>query len=158
LKEKFLARAAAMHPDRFHGSTAAEKEEASRRYSELNGAHACLRDTKERLAHLLELELGRRPLNVQQVPGSAMELFFKVGQLCRETDQLLAQRDQASSPMLKVQSFERGLELTERISELQRVLTEAMDSIEKELRTFNTAWLAAPAVGHPQRAALLPLD
>jgi len=158
LKEKFLARAAAVHPDRFHGSTPAEKEKASRRYSELNGAQARLRDTKDRLAHLLELELGRRPLDVQQVPAVAMELFFKVGQLCRETDELLAGRGQVTSPMLKVQSFERSLELADRISGLQRVLAEAMDAIETQLRTLNAAWLAAPAVGSPQRAGRLPLD
>jgi DnaJ-domain-containing protein 1 len=158
LKEKFLARAAAMHPDRVHGSTPAEKEEASRRYAELNGAHARLSDTKDRLAHLLELELGRRPPDVQQVPVTAMDLFFKVGQLCRETDQFLAGRGQATSPMLKVQSFERGLELADRISGLQRVLREAMDAIEAQLRTLNAAWLAAPAAGTPQRAGQLPLD
>ena len=158
LKEKFLARAAAVHPDRFHGSTPAEKEEASRRYAELNGAHARLSDTKDRLAHLLELELGRRPPDVQQVPEVAMELFFKVGQLCRETDQLLAGRWQVASPMLKVQSFESGLELAGRISGLQRVLGETMEAMEIQLQSFNAAWLAAPVVGSPQRASHLPLD
>ncbi len=160
LKEKFLARAAALHPDRFHGASPAEKEEASRRYTELNGAHARLRDTKDRLAHLLELELGRRPLDVQQVPAAAMELFFQVGQLCRETDQFQAARGQVTSPLLKAQSFERGLELADRISGLQRVLAEASQSIETRLQTLNAAWsaAAAPAVGSPERKGQLPLD
>ena len=158
LKEKFLARAAALHPDRFHGSSPSEKEEASRRYAELNGAHARLRDTKERLAHLLELELGRRPRDVQQVPEAAMDLFFQVGQVCRETDQLLAGRGQVTSPLLKVQSFERGLELGEKISGLQQVLTKELERIEAQLQTLNPAWAAAPAVGIPQRADRLPLD
>src|SRR6059036_3588189 len=145
LKEKFLARAAALHPDRFHGSSPSEKEEASRRYTELNGAHARLRDTKDRLAHLLELELGRRPSDVQRVPALAMDLFSQVGQLCRETDQLLAGRGQVTSPLLKVQSFERGLELADRISKLQGVLAKEMEAIEAQLQTFNHAWAAAPA-------------
>ena len=158
LKEKFLALAATAHPDRFHGSTPAEKEEASRRYAELNGAHTRLRDTKDRLAHLLELELGRRPKDVQQVPVVTMELCFKVGQLCRETDQLLAERGQVTSPLLKVQSFERGLELGDRISGLQRGLAEATDAIEAQLQTLNGAWAAAPSVGNPKRTEQLPLD
>lgn len=158
LKQRFLTRAAALHPDRFHGASPAEKEEALRRYTELNGAHARLRDTKDRLAHLLELELGRRPLNVQQVPAAAMELFFQVGQLCRETDQFLAGRGQVTSPLLKAQSFERGLELADRISGLQRVLAEALQGIEARLQTLNTAWAAAPAAGSPERAGQLPLD
>jgi hypothetical protein len=158
LKEKFLARAAALHPDRFHGASPAEKEEASRRYTELNGAHARLRDTKDRLAHLLELELGRRPLDVQQVPAAAMGWFFQVGQLCRKTDQFLAGRGEVTSPLLKAQSFERGLELADRISGLQGVLAEAIQGIEARLQTLNAAWAAAPAVGTPERAAQLPLD
>lgn len=158
LKERFLARAAAVHPDRFHESTPAEREEASRRYAELNSAHARLRDTKDRLAHLLELELGRRPADVQKVPAAAMELFFQVAQVCQETDQFLAGRGQVSSPMLKVQSFERGLELTERISGLQQVLAESLEFIEAQLRTLNDAWSTAPAVGSPRRTAQLPLD
>lgn len=158
LKEKFLARAADLHPDRVHGASPAEKEEASRRYTELNGAHARLRDTKDRLAHLLELELGRRPLDVQQVPAAAMELFFQVGQLCRETDQFLAGRGQVTSPLLKAQSFERGLALADRISEMLRVLAEASGAIEARLQTLNAAWAAAPAVGSPERAGQLPLD
>ncbi len=158
LKERFLARAAALHPDRLHSSAPAEKEEASRRYAELNGAHARLRDTKDRLAHLLELESGRRPLDVQQVPAVAMEWFFQVGQLCREADQLLAGRGQVTSHLLKVQSFESGLELTDRISDMQRVLAEALGAIEARLQTLNAAWAAAPAVGSPERAGQLPLD
>jgi len=158
LKEKFLARAAALHPDRVHGASPAEKEEASRRYTELNGAHARLRDTKDRLAHLLELELGRRPQDVQQVPAVAMELFFQVGQLCRETDQFLAGRGQVTSPLLKAQSFERGLELADRISGLQRVLTEALGAVEARLQTLNAAWAAAPAVDSPERTGQLPLN
>jgi len=158
LKEKFLARAVALHPDRFHTSPPPEKEEASRRYAELNAAHARLRDTKDRLAHLLELELGRRPSDVQRVPALAMDLFSQVGQLCRETDQLLAGRGQVTSPLLKVQSFERGLELADRISKLQGVLAKEMEAIEAQLQTFNHAWAAAPAVGSPERAGRLPLD
>jgi hypothetical protein len=67
-------------------------------------------------------------------------------------------RGQVTSPMLKVQSFERSLELADRISGLQRVLSEAMEAIEAQLRTLNAAWLAAPAVSSPQRAGRLPLD
>ena len=158
LKEKFLARAAALHPDRFHGSSPSEKQEASNRYAELNGAHARLSNTKERLAHLLELELGRRPQDVQQVPSGTMDLFFQVGQLCKETDQLLAERAQVTAPLLKVKWFQQGLELGERISGLQQALGKELERIEAQLQTLNPAWAVAPAVGSPNRVEKLPLD
>lgn len=157
LKEKFITLSAATHPDRFHTASAAERDDASRRYAELNTAHARLREPKDRLAHLLELEQGRPAANIQSVPDDATELFFQVGQLCREVDQFLADRAQVTSPLLKVQSFERGLALTDRISQLQQTLQQRHDALDAELQSLNPAWQAAPPAGSPDRAAHLPL-
>ena len=157
LKEKFLSRSAAAHPDRFHSASPAEREKASGRYSALHTAHSRLREPKDRLAHLLELELGRRPADVQAVPGDAMELFFQVGQLCREGDQFIAGRAQITSPLLMVQSFERGLALADRVTELQRRLEQEQEALEVALKSLNDAWISAPPVGSPERVARLPL-
>jgi DnaJ-domain-containing protein 1 len=158
LKEKFLSRSATAHPDHVHSASPAEREAASDRFSALNAAHTRLRDPKDRLAHLLELELGRRPAEVQAVPEDATELFLQVGQICRETDQFIAGRANVTSPLLKVQSFERGLAIAGRVTELQRTLERRQAEHEAELKSLNEAWTAAPPVDSPARLARLPLE
>ena len=61
LKQKFLALSATVHPDRVHNLGEAERAAAQERYTELNTAYNCLREPKERLQHLLQLELGALP-------------------------------------------------------------------------------------------------
>src|SRR5687768_10197740 len=101
LKTKFMGLSAAAHPDRAHGAAEPEKQAATSRYAALNAAWRCLSEPRDRLLHLLELELGHKPSGLQQTPADAMELFMDVGRLCREVDQFLAERARATSPMLK---------------------------------------------------------
>jgi len=58
LKARFLKLSAAAHPDRFHGGTESERAQANDRSAELNAAYNTLRETRDRLFHLLELERG----------------------------------------------------------------------------------------------------
>src|SRR5579871_148223 len=84
LKEKFLALSAPIHPDRVHNAPEAERTAAGKQFSELNAAYNCLRDTKERLRHLIELEAGARPRDIERVPPELLEYFADVGNLCRK--------------------------------------------------------------------------
>jgi curved DNA-binding protein CbpA len=61
LKAAFLEQSARLHPDRVQAAGAEEKAAATARFAELNAAYNCLREPKERLLHLLELERARRP-------------------------------------------------------------------------------------------------
>src|SRR5437868_8581649 len=61
LKQKFLKFSAEVHPDKIHNASDGEKAAANKRYAELNAAYNCLREPKERLLHLIELELGAKP-------------------------------------------------------------------------------------------------
>src|SRR6266571_3501873 len=83
LKSKFLEISATVHPDRVHGASEIEKQSSHQRSAELNAAYNCLREPKTRLQHLLELEAGAKPNDIQQLPSGTMELFIEVGQLCR---------------------------------------------------------------------------
>src|SRR6266496_3437326 len=96
LKAKFLGLASGVHPDHFHN--ASDAAELARRYAELNGAYQCLREPKDRLAHLLELERGCKPGGVERVPAEVMDLFMRVGELCRGTDAFQAERAGIHSP------------------------------------------------------------
>src|SRR3954454_3419867 len=98
LKTKFLALSSEVHPDRVHNAADAERQTANQRYLELNTAYNCLREPKERLQHLLELELGAKPKDIRRIPAGTMDEFFEVGQLCRQVDAFLTEKSKVTSP------------------------------------------------------------
>lgn len=158
LKKDFLVLSSAVHPDRFHNAPESERSEAGQRYAELNTAYQCLRDPKDRLQHLLTLELGAKPKDVQRIPPGTMELFMEVGQTCRDADAFQAERAKVTSPMLKVQLFQRGLEWTDQLTALQKKINARRDELQAELQSLNTIWDSAPPIGSPHRTASLPLE
>lgn len=157
LKQKFLQRSSEVHPDRFHSSPEPEKEEANRRYAEYNAAYNSLREPRERLLHLFELEAGEKPKDIQRIPPGTMDLFVEVGQLCRDVDSFLTERGKVTSPMVKVQMFERGMEWTDKLQALMQRITAKRDELAAELETLNAMWTAAPRDGADRKAAL-PLE
>jgi DnaJ-domain-containing protein 1 len=148
LKEKFLAFSSQVHPDRVHQASPAERKEAGERYAELNAAYNCLREPKERLRHLLELEFGKRPGDIQNIPPGLMDSAFEIGQACKGADAFLAERTKATSPILKVQFFECGQEWTDKLNALQRKIIERREALQAELKTMNPAWES----GTPERS------
>jgi len=156
VREKFLALSALVHPDRFHNAPESERTDATRRFADLNTACQILRDPKDRLQHLLELELGRPPGQVRPIDEQSMGWFTEVGQLCRSADELLDAQAARKSPLLKIQFVERGFELAERLNELQTRLGRRRNALEEELRSLNPVWEAAPSPGSPARTAALP--
>lgn len=156
LKAKFLTMSSSVHPDRLHNAGERERRSATERYSALNGAYNCLRDAKERLGHLLQLELGAKPGDVQKIPSAAMDLFMEVGNTLREVDAFLAQKAKVTSPLVKVQMFQSAMEWTDRLNGLQQRINEKREWVFEELKGMNAAWDATPAEGL-QRVAALPL-
>src|SRR5712675_2780384 len=103
LKQKFLGLSAEVHPDQVHGGEESEKRVAQEHYAELNAAYNCLREPKERLAHLLELETGAKPRQVQNVPPDLMDAFMEITNVCRGADAFLAEKNATTSPLLRLQ-------------------------------------------------------
>jgi DnaJ-domain-containing protein 1 len=155
LKTKFLTLSSAVHPDRLHEASERDKKSATDRYSTLNAAYNCLRETKDRLAHLLQLELGNKPDDVQKIPSASMDLFMAVGTTLREVDAFLAQKAKITSPLMKAQIFENAMEWTDRLNALQQRINQSRDAHVAELRAMNAAWEAAPS--GPERLGALPL-
>lgn len=153
LKQKFLALASAAHPDRVHGASESERAEATQRYTQLNAAYNCLAEPKLRLLHLLELELGAKPKDIQQIPAALADLFAEVANSCRSADGFLAEKSQATSPLVQVQLFERGQDWVEKLNGLQRKLNELREQLIGELKSLDTRWLTADAAA---RRELLP--
>ncbi len=134
LKAKFLSLSAIVHPDRVHAQSETERQVAQDRYTQLNAAYQCLRDTKTRLHHLLELNRGAKLQDVQEIPPETMELFIQVGKLCREADAFLAEKRAVTSPLLRVQMFERAQGWHNRLNTLSAELRARIAALEAELR------------------------
>jgi DnaJ-domain-containing protein 1 len=156
LKEKFLALSAQFHPDRFHESPVAERQAAGERYSAINAAYNCLREPRDRWRHLLELELGAKPVDIQGVPAELTDEMFEIGKLCREADAFIAEKKKVTSPVLKVQWFERGQAWTDKLSARQKPLNAQRDELLRELTAMNEVWEAASAPGASRTE--LPLE
>ena len=158
LKAKFLTLAAKVHPDRVNHSTEGEKHAALQRYTELNAAYQCLREPSERLRHLFELERGTKPDDVQKISSGTVDLFAEVSELCREADLFLAEKARVTSPLLKVQLFERGMALTDKLKAMLQKLNSKHDALTEQVQFLNMAWESAPPVGSPARGNVLPLS
>jgi len=156
LKTRFLKLTAQVHPDRVHTASESDKGTAHQRFAELNAAYNCLRQPKERLLHLLELERGRKPDGVQKIASATMDLFIEISRHCREADVFLASRANATSPLLKVQLFERGMALTEKLNALLQPLNVRREALIGQMQNLNMAWESAPKVGTPTRVNVLP--
>ena len=156
LKAKFHTLTATVHPDRVHRATEPGKQEANQRYAELNAAYQCLREPKERLHHLLELERGNKVEDVQKISPGTMDLFMEISQFCRETDAFLAEKARVTSPLLKVQLFETAMALTDRLNLLLKHLDGKREALVAQMRNLNTAWETAPPVGSSTRIHVLP--
>lgn len=140
LKQKFLALSAEVHPDRVHGAPESEKRAAQERYTELNAAYNRLREPKERLAHLLELETGAKPKQVQNVPPDLMDAFMEITNVCRGADAFLAEKAATTSPLLKLQLFEEGQEWTEKLMTLQKKINSWREELMGRLKSIDTDW------------------
>jgi Fe-S protein assembly co-chaperone HscB len=155
LKEKFLSLSANLHPDRVHSAGAAEKAKAQERYAELNAAYQCLREPKERLRHLLELERGGKLEQVQNIPSPLMDVSLEVGRACREADVFLVEKGKATSPLLQVEIFERGQERVEHLTGLVKQLEARRESLMTELKQIDSSWVQDPATDPGERRTQL---
>lgn len=156
LKAKFHTLTAAVHPDRVHNATESEKRAANQRYAELNAAYQCLREPKERLHHLLELERGDKVGDVQQISAGTMDLSLEISELCRKTDAFLAEKANVTSPLLKVQLFERGMALADALNLVVERLNGRREELIVQMGNLNMAWETAPPVGSSGRLHVLP--
>jgi curved DNA-binding protein CbpA len=153
LKKKFLALSANAHPDKIHSASQAERSAAAKKFAELNAAYNCLLEPKSRLRHLLQLELGAKPQDVQQIPPALADLFAEVATTCRNTDAFLAEKERSTSPLLQVRLFEQAQEWVERLKLLQAKLGAFHGGLDDTLQSLDAAWMTA---GPSDRISLLP--
>jgi hypothetical protein len=153
IKQKFLALSANAHPDKIHSASESEKAVAAKKFAELNAAYRCLTEPKSRLLHLLELELGAKPKDIQQIPTALADLFVEVATNCRNADIFLVEKNKATSPLLQVQLFERGQDWVGKLNILQKKLNELSEKLTDELKSLDTQWISGAAAA---RREILP--
>jgi hypothetical protein len=158
VQARFVALSAEAHPDRVHNAAPEVKAACHERFAALNAACSCLRDPRERLRHLLELERGVKPNQLERLPSAAVDLYFQLGQTCRQVDQFVTEKARASSPLLKVQLFERALAWIDELRSFEEKLNRQRAEVEATLKDLNAVWRLAREVGTSNRALALPLD
>ena len=141
LKQKFLTLSANAHPDKIHSASDAEKSAAAKSFAELNAAFTCLADPKSRLLHLLELELGAKPKDIQQIPSALADWFAEIATTCRHADSFLAEKGKVTSPLLQVQLFERGQDWVEKLNALQKKLNGLREEANGKLKSLDEQWV-----------------
>jgi curved DNA-binding protein CbpA len=159
LKARFHELSSPCHPDRFHSASVEERDKAQSQFAELSSAFHILKEPRERLLHLLELESGGRPKDIQRIPPGTMDLFVEIGQTCRDADAFLQSRTEAPSPMLKLKQLQQSLDWNDRLTLLQQRVNAKNAELELELKGLNAVWAAVTIpVGDPARSAGLPLE
>ena len=141
LRQKFLTLASDFHPDRVHEASDSERAGVTNRYAELNAAFQCLAEPKLRLRHLLELELGSKPQDIETIPSALANFFAEVATTCRNADIFLAEKKQVLSPILQVQLFERGQDWLEELSTLQGKLNTLKEKLTEDLKSTDRNWM-----------------
>lgn len=155
LKSKFFLLSTHCHPDLVHDQGEQAKQAANKNYAELNAAYQCLSNTRNRLLHLIVLETGTPPRDIQRIPAGTMEYFVEVSQLCKQIDLFLTERGKVTSPLLKVRLFEKGADWADKISALRKKLSGISRGLEDELRSLNRVWNETPSSA---LSKALPLD
>lgn len=160
LKAKFLRLSKEWHPDGLNLSDPAERIAANNRFADMNQAWRTLADPKERLLHLLELEAGEKPRDIQRIPPGTMDLFVEVGQTCKDCDTFLDNNPSVTSPMLQLQRMHLAATWIDRLQDLQKRISALRTARLDALAKLNPLWESAPdPIADPAaRRASLPLD
>lgn len=140
VKSRFTELSAPVHPDRVHQSDDTTRKAATDRYAELNSASQTLLNSRLRLKHLIEVETGDSPSDVGSVPAHISDLFFKVGQVFGRADKLIAELQEESSPMVRVDTMRRALVMVDKLQTLQQTLNDEVQKLDDCCQQLSDQW------------------
>ena len=160
LKQRFHELSTEVHPDKSKNDTVKSKAALEQEFAEVNAAHQCLINTKTRVRHLIKLELGQAPENVQSIPTKMTDWFMEIGAICRKVDVFLTKKEQQDSPMLQAGLMGEGMELHHEVAELHQKLQTELAKIDDSLKALNSDWERLDGVidGRATRLPLVKLD
>ena len=156
LKQRFHELSTEVHPDQSKNDTVKSKAALEQEFAEVNAAHQCLSNIKTRVRHLIELELGQAPENVQSIPAEMTDWFTEIGAICRKVDAFLTNKEQQNSPMLQAALMGDGIALNDEVAEMHQKLQAEVTKIDDSLKALNPDWERLDGV-IDGRAQILPL-
>lgn len=156
LKQRFHELSTEVHPDQSKNDSEKSKAALEQEFAEVNAAHQCLSNTKSRVRHLIELELGQAPENVQSIPAEMTDWFMEIGAICRKVDAFLTKKEQQNSPMLQAALMGEGMALNDEVAEMHQKLQAELAKIDDSLKALNPDWERLDGV-IDGRAGKLPL-
>ncbi len=132
LQERYLRRAAILHPDSAEGDALA--------FAELGTARAVLEDPAERLSHLIELQGG---LNGASHPSFASEVAVEMTDLAAlllEAKQGISKIGSALTPLARAVSIQSGHKLLSRLEQAENRIKLLINSLNEKVRSSDRAW------------------
>lgn len=140
LKQKFLEFSAAHHPDRVAAASPEARAAATQQFTALNAAYNCLKEPRDRVRHLVELELGRKPGDLRNVPPRLAEAFMRIAAVVRSSEQLIAEKGRLHSPLLLAGFFERVQPHLVVLEQLQSDVAVLEQEALGQLRELDAQW------------------
>lgn len=140
VKEHFVRLSARVHPDHVHQADPPLRKEANEKYAELNAAQRCLSDVSARLRHFLELEGSELPADVGSPPAAISDLFFSIGKALRTADDLLKQKSEGTSPMVRAQLMRHSLPMVAALRELISDLERREKVLDERCKSLAERW------------------
>ena len=156
LQQRFHDLSADAHPDQSHTDDPKAKAEKQKAFTEINAAYQCLSNAKCRVRHLIELERGKAPDNVQSIPSEMTDWFMEIGAVCRKVDAFLTKKEKQDSPMLQAALMMEGVALNDEVSALHSRLQEELAKVDAKLRELCPDWEALEGQ-REDRVSRLPL-
>lgn len=157
LKAKFLKVCAECHPDRSHQADPESKTRRTQEFIQFNTAYNCLRDPKERLLHLWQLETGKKPAELQEIPPELLGIFEQIATLTHDVEGFLKLKEKASSAVEKANLFERAMEWKAKLEGFHQEIEALRQELFRELALMNREWEEAPVTA-AERQLKLPLQ
>lgn len=145
LQERYLQRAAILHPDSAQGDTLA--------FVELGTARAVLEDPAERLNHLIELQGG-----LNGGPSFANEVIVEMTDLAAlllEANQQISRIANVLTPLARAVSLQSARNLLNRLEQAENRITLLIKSLDEKVESADQSWPDIPLAQLAQLAASL---
>jgi curved DNA-binding protein CbpA len=137
LEECYRQLSLTTHPDRL--SVPARNDE----FSGISEAYRVLKDPKQRIQHLLQLE-GQTPGKENSVPQSLLPLFSQIGDFVARTTNLWQRRGESPNAISKSILQAEIVSLQREVETLLHDAKELFRQAEKATRSLNDSWRAKP--------------
>jgi curved DNA-binding protein CbpA len=137
LEERYRQLSLTTHPDRLPVPAADES------FSGVSEAYRVLKDPKQRIQHLLQLE-GHTPEKENSVPQSLLPLFSQIGDFIARTTKLWQRRGESSNAISKSILHSEIVASQREVETLLHDAKELFRQAEDATRSLNDSWRAKP--------------